>query len=335
MSQFFFDADDHPVGPFPNGWATNADSSLVDATVSGVARRWGLVTEDGSVGHGLVGASQNLWASSAGVRQVYAEGSWPTANRFYGIGMGEFGIDSGVDAWRGYSIMCDGSAGEIIITNNKGTSAIAVASDRIATGTGPVYGNNAIVRFRMEYDPSTSPATIRGKAWQATDPEPESWQVTAQHADYAPTIPMITLARRGTPSYWSVLGFADQGDVAPTEAVDEEADSPPQAPTGLTATAASDTRINLEWQPTFSADGYRYRVDGGAPVDVGSAVTASVTGLAPETAYTFEVQAYNQEGDSPWSDPVTETTQAVFFAAGWYWWDVSVLAWVPVEEVGV
>lgn len=58
--------------------------------------------------------------------------------------------------------------------------------------------------------------------------------------------------------------------------------------------------------------GYEYRVDGGSPVDVGNVLSALVTGLTPDTEYTFEVRAYDTAGNrSAWSDPVTATTDAL------------------------
>lgn len=89
-------------------------------------------------------------------------------------------------------------------------------------------------------------------------------------------------------------------------------DTPPTAPTGLTATAASATQVNLTWLPAEDPDsgiaGYRvYR---------GDDVLAEVTGTAyadvdvvADTAYSYQVSAINGEGlEGPRSAVATATT---------------------------
>lgn len=63
--------------------------------------------------------------------------------------------------------------------------------------------------------------------------------------------------------------------------------------------------------------GYEYRVNGGSPVDVGNVLTAIVDELTPDTAYNFQVRAYDGAGNfSAWSSIVTATTDAVPLPAG-------------------
>lgn len=55
--------------------------------------------------------------------------------------------------------------------------------------------------------------------------------------------------------------------------------------------------------------GYQYRVNGGAPVDVGDVLSYLVTGLDPDTSYTFEVRPYDEIGQfGPWSNVATAET---------------------------
>lgn len=59
----------------------------------------------------------------------------------------------------------------------------------------------------------------------------------------------------------------------------------------------------------MSITGYEYRMNGGTPVNVGMALSASVTGLTANTSYNFEVRSYTSSGYySEWSPVVTETT---------------------------
>jgi subtilisin family serine protease len=93
--------------------------------------------------------------------------------------------------------------------------------------------------------------------------------------------------------------------------------SPPVAPTGLAATAASATQINLSWTDN-SADESGFKVerstDGVNFTQVGTTAagvrTYSATGLTASTNYAFRVRAYNANGDSAYSNAATATTQA-------------------------
>ena len=90
--------------------------------------------------------------------------------------------------------------------------------------------------------------------------------------------------------------------------------TPPAAPTGLSATAASASEIQLAWTASMGATGYDVlRTSGDATYStvanvMGTAYTDS--GLTPGTAYSYEVAATNGGGASPPSTAVTATTPA-------------------------
>ncbi len=89
----------------------------------------------------------------------------------------------------------------------------------------------------------------------------------------------------------------------------------PSAPVNLTATATSNSQINLSWTNTAtnqtgfkierSTDGVTF-----APVTTVAAnvTTFSDTGLSPSTPYTYRVRATNAAGDSANSNAATTTT---------------------------
>src|SRR5262249_19263842 len=89
-------------------------------------------------------------------------------------------------------------------------------------------------------------------------------------------------------------------------------------PTGLTATGASVSQINLSWNASTAATGttiggYKVYVGGSLLVTTtGTGTTYSHTGLAPNTSYSYTVAAYNNVGGtSAQSTPaVTGTTLA-------------------------
>jgi chitinase len=88
---------------------------------------------------------------------------------------------------------------------------------------------------------------------------------------------------------------------------------PPTAPTGLTVTGTTPTTVALRWNAAEDNAGIAgYEVlSGGEVVRAVSGTTATVTGLAPETEYTFTVRAYDTSNNrGPESGAVTATTDA-------------------------
>jgi len=85
---------------------------------------------------------------------------------------------------------------------------------------------------------------------------------------------------------------------------------PPQAPTNLTVTGTTQSSASLSWTaPAGTVTGYDVD-ENGSQVTTTSATSATITGLAASTTYTFTVIAYNSAGQSPASGPVNATTQS-------------------------
>jgi hypothetical protein len=97
----------------------------------------------------------------------------------------------------------------------------------------------------------------------------------------------------------------------------------PAAPTGLTATIATQTQINLAWAPEASTQtGFNvYESTDGtnfsqlATVSSASAASYSVTGLTAGTQYWFKVTALDTTGESAASSVANATTPAATVAA--------------------
>ncbi|MBN1673998.1 MAG: lamin tail domain-containing protein [Kiritimatiellae bacterium] len=93
--------------------------------------------------------------------------------------------------------------------------------------------------------------------------------------------------------------------------------NPPAAPTGLGASAASSSRINLSWTDASNNEtGFKIdRRQSGSEVWTRIATTGanvstySDTGLAAGTTYYYRVKAYNGDGNSPYSNDAAATTQ--------------------------
>jgi hypothetical protein len=84
--------------------------------------------------------------------------------------------------------------------------------------------------------------------------------------------------------------------------------TPPPAPTGLIGSAPNAGRVDLSWNPSAGADGYRLFRDGLAMQPTTTSPSFSDTSVEPETTYRYTVEAFNGAGSSPPSAFVDVTT---------------------------
>lgn len=115
----------------------------------------------------------------------------------------------------------------------------------------------------------------------------------------------------------TTLSHEDTGYVAKVH-FDDPLPVPPDAPTGLSASGMSCSRIDLSWTDADSReDGFKVdrSVAGlGAWVQIAqtsaNVTTYADTGLAPQSTWDYRVRAFNAHGDSGWSNTATATTQS-------------------------
>ncbi|MFC9533414.1 chitinase [Streptomyces sp. NPDC056975] len=81
----------------------------------------------------------------------------------------------------------------------------------------------------------------------------------------------------------------------------------PAVPAGLAAGTATSSSVDLSWNPVSGATGYNVYRDGSKVASV-SGASATVTGLAAATSYSFQVSATNSAGESAKSAAVTART---------------------------
>ncbi|MGW6140580.1 chitinase [Streptomyces sp. NPDC055140] len=81
----------------------------------------------------------------------------------------------------------------------------------------------------------------------------------------------------------------------------------PAVPAGLAAGTATSSSVDLSWNPVSNATGYNVYRDGSKVASV-SGASATVTGLAAATSYSFQVSATNSAGESAKSAAVTART---------------------------
>src|SRR5579859_6237477 len=84
--------------------------------------------------------------------------------------------------------------------------------------------------------------------------------------------------------------------------------TPPAAPTGLTVTGTTASSVSLSWTaPSGPVSGYLVFENGSQAASV-TGTSATITGLAASTTYSFTVAATNSAGQSPKSTAVSATT---------------------------
>ncbi len=129
-----------------------------------------------------------------------------------------------------------------------------------------------------------------------------------------------TTVLESTTYYYRVLAFNSGGDSDPSNVVNATtpALTVPVAPSGLQATALSANQVRLTWvDNSFNEAGFeieRKTGAGGAYAQVGTAganlTTAVDSGLTESTTYYYRVRAYNNAGDSGYSNEAPVTTPA-------------------------
>lgn len=87
----------------------------------------------------------------------------------------------------------------------------------------------------------------------------------------------------------------------------DEPDMP--VPANLRETNRTATSITVQWDPVPGVDGYEVEVNGGTPIARGPGQTwLEISGLNPDTTYTFRVRSVFPAGTSDWSAPLQVDT---------------------------
>lgn len=217
------------------------------------------------------------------------------------------GFESGLDGWS-----CSAGSGAVVSAPvHGGGSALratpagqdnARCSQTVTVKPDSAYTLTAWVQGAYVYLGASGTGTTDVSTWTQT---PGAWKQLTTGFRTGPATTTVTVYTHGW--YGQPAHLTDDVTLVGPDPGGPGQPQPPAAPTGLTATATSPGTVALTWTASAGAASYTVRRDGAAPLTV-TTPSATVTGLAPATPYTFRVSAVNAAGESPLSAPATVTT---------------------------
>ncbi|MFV2120159.1 chitinase [Streptomyces sp. Act-28] len=219
------------------------------------------------------------------------------------------GFESGLADWT-----CSAGSGTTVASPVRtGSAALratpagqdnARCSQTVRVRPDSAYRLSAWVRGGYAYLGATGTGTTDVSTWS---PGSSGWQQLTTGFTTGPGTTSVTVHTHGwygQAAYHvddvSVFGPDGGGGGDPDPVV-------PAPPSGLTAGAATPSSVSLSWSPVSGATGYHVYRDG-ARVQSVSGTSATVTGLAADTAHDFQVSAANAAGESARSATVTART---------------------------
>lgn len=221
------------------------------------------------------------------------------------------GFESGLGNWT-----CSAGSGTTVSSPvHSGSAALkatpagldnAQCTQTVAVKPNSTYTLSAWVQGGYAYLGATGTGTTDVSTWTPDTPTWKQLQTTFTTGSSTTSVTIYLHGWYGTAAYYaddvSVFGpdGGGGGDPAPTV---------PAAPTGLTATGTTSSSVSLSWNTVSGATGYNVYRDGTKVTSVTGA-SATVTGLAASTSYSFQVTATNAAGESAKSAAVTATTAA-------------------------
>ena len=214
------------------------------------------------------------------------------------------GFESGLDGWSctaGTTVGSPVHSGTSALQATPAGSDNAQCSQTVTVQPNAQYTLGGQVRGSYVYLGASGTGTIDVSTWtqSATD-----WQQLTTAFRTGPSTTKVTIYTHGW--YGTGAYHADDISLVGPGAV---AGQPPAAPSGLRTGAVTSSSVALSWSAVTGATSYAVYRDG-ARVQTVAGTSATVTGLAPATAYGFQVAAVNDAGESAKSATVTATTAA-------------------------
>ncbi|WP_405397416.1 chitinase [Streptomyces microflavus] len=220
------------------------------------------------------------------------------------------GFESGLANWA-----CSAGSGAAVSTPvRSGTSALkatpagqdnAKCTQTVAVKPNSTYALSSWVQGGYAYLGVTGSGTTDVSTWT---PGSTSWTKLSTSFKTGANTTSVTVYTHGW--YGQSAYFADDIEVTgPDGGGGGEDPGPviPAAPAGLAAGATTTSSVSLSWNAVSGATGYKVYRDG-VQATTSTGTSATVTGLASDTAYQFTVSATNAAGESVKSAAVSART---------------------------
>ncbi|MFE2966602.1 chitinase [Streptomyces sp. NPDC059340] len=212
------------------------------------------------------------------------------------------GFEAGLDGWTctaGAVVNSPVRSGSSALQATPAGSDYAQCSQTVTVKPGSQYTLAGYVRGSYVYLGASGTGTTDVSTWTQSAPDWQQLTTTFRTGPSTTKVTLYTHGWYGTGAYYaddvSLVGpGADQGQ-------------PPAAPTGLAVGTVTSSTVALSWSPVTGATGYAVYRDG-VKVQTATGTSTTVSGLAPSTAYAFQVAAVNDAGESAKSATVTATT---------------------------
>ncbi|MEU3840569.1 glycosyl hydrolase family 18 protein [Streptomyces sp. NPDC028635] len=214
------------------------------------------------------------------------------------------GFESGLDGWTcpaGQTVTSPVHSGTHALQATPAGNDNAQCAQTVSVQPNAQYTLSGYVRGSYVYLGASGTGTTDVSTWTQSAPD---WQQLTTTFRTGATTTAVTLYTHG----WYGTG-AYQADDLTLTGPGGTSTQPPAAPAAPTLGTVTSTSVALSWPAVPGATGYAVYRDG-TKVQTVTGTTATVTGLAPSTSYSFQVTATSGAGESAKSAAVTATTGA-------------------------
>ncbi|MFG2318808.1 chitinase [Streptomyces tendae] len=212
------------------------------------------------------------------------------------------GFESALDGWTctaGTTVTSPVHSGTTALKATPAGADNARCAQTVSVKPDSQYTLSGYVQGTYVYLGASGTGTTDVSTWAQSAP---AWQQLTTTFRTGPSTTKVTIYTHG----WYGTGAYHADDISLT-GPGGETGQPPAVPGGLKTGSVTSSSVALSWSPVPGATGYAVYRDG-AKVSTVTGTSTTVSGLTPSTAYSFQVAAVNDAGESARSATVTATT---------------------------